>query len=251
MSLAHLGCACSHKIFSLFDSISLFFLMRRRHCRCTTSASHVVRLSLCVPYLSPLVFCCLSSDTDLLLFLYVPYPLGFLTHDAYVNKTMTYDDTTSSRRSTIYPLLTSTTDIILFYSSFVFSSTMMRYLSYRTYRCHFPPGVLGVCKGKAGACCTYTFWRSYQINQSSKVLMKKGDEANCKVVESVIRLGIRTTRTWPRHYSLILTLTPIFSKPLFGDFIRKSTVDGPYSAEQSRKRGGSSPWQARYWRQRF
>jgi len=91
--------------------------MRRRRCRCTTSASHVVRLSLCVPLFISSRLCCLSSDTDLLLFLYVPYPLALLTHDAYVNRTMTYDHTTSSsRRSTI--LLTSTTDIILFYFSF-------------------------------------------------------------------------------------------------------------------------------------
>jgi hypothetical protein len=151
-----------------------FFLTRWRRCRCTTSASHVVRLSLCLPLFISSRLCCLSSDTDLLLSLYVRYPLTLLTHGAYVNRTMTYDHTTSSWRSTIFSLLASTTDIILFYFFFAFSSsTMMRYLSYRTYRCHFPPGGLGVCKGKAGACCTYTFWRSYQINQSSKVLMKK------------------------------------------------------------------------------
>ena len=63
--------------------------------------------------------------------------------------------------------------------------------------------------------------------------------------------NLRTRTRPPRHYSLILSLTPIFLKPLFRDFIRKSTVEGPYSAEQSRKRGGSSPWQARYWRQTF
>src|SRR5882757_7348939 len=87
--------------------------MRWRRCRCTTSASRVVRLSLCVPLFISSRFCCFSSDTDVLLFLYVPFPLALLTHDAYVNRTMTYDHTSSSRRSTI--LLTSITDIILFY----------------------------------------------------------------------------------------------------------------------------------------
>ena len=169
-----LGCAGSHKIFSLFDSIFFFFL-----CGGDTAAVPLVHptlyvyLSVC-PYLFPRL-CCLSSDTDLLLFLYVPYPLALLTHDAYVNRTMTYDHTTSSWRSTISSLLSSITDIILFYFFFAFSSsTMMRYLSYRTYSCRFPPGGLGVCKGKAaGACCMYTFWRSYEINQSSKALMRK------------------------------------------------------------------------------
>ena len=99
--------------------------MRRRRCRCTTSSSHVVRLSLSVSLSISSRLCCLSSDTDLLLFPYVPYPLALLAHGAYVNRTMTYDHTTSSRGSTIYPLLASTTDIILFYSSFTFSSSII------------------------------------------------------------------------------------------------------------------------------
>ena len=129
-----LGCACSPKIFSLFDSILLFFSYAAEtlplYYQCIT---HAVRLSLCVSLFISSRLCCLSSDTDLLLFLYVPYPLGLLAHDAYDNRTMTYDHTTSSRRSTIYALLACTTDIILFYLSFTFSSsTMMRYLSYHT-----------------------------------------------------------------------------------------------------------------------
>jgi len=94
LPLRILGCACLHKIFSLFDSILLFFLMRRRRCRCTTSASPVVRLFVCVSLFISSRLCCLSSDTDLLLFLYVPYPLALLAHDSYINRTMTYDHTT-------------------------------------------------------------------------------------------------------------------------------------------------------------
>ncbi len=95
MPLAHPGvCVLAQNIFIIRLDLS-FFLMRRRHCRCTTNASHVVRLSLCVPLFISSRLCCLSSDTDLLLFLYVPYSLAsFLTHDAHVNRTMTYDHTT-------------------------------------------------------------------------------------------------------------------------------------------------------------
>jgi len=119
MPFAHFGvCVLAQNIFIIRLDLTFFFLMRRRRCRCTISASHVVRLSLCVPLFISSRLCCLSSDTDLLLFPYGPYPHALLTHDAYVNRTMTYDHATSSRRSTIYSLLTSTTDIILFYFSF-------------------------------------------------------------------------------------------------------------------------------------
>ena len=213
MHLAHFGvCVLAQNFFTFRLDLTFFFLMRRRRCRCTTtSASHVVRLSLCVPLFISSRLCCLSSDTDLLLFLYVPYPLALLTRDAYVNRTMTYDHATSSRRSTIYSLLTPTTSIILFYFSFTFSSpTMKRYLSYCTYRCRFPSGRLGVCKGKAGACCTYTFWRSYQINQSSKVLMKNNTKVMRQSCQSAVRLGIKTGLATPRQCSL---LPPRFLKP--------------------------------------
>jgi hypothetical protein len=134
MPFAHPGvCVLAQNIFIIRLDLTFFLL-------CGGDAAAVlpmhptlyVYLSVC-PYLFPRL-CCLSSDTDLLLFLYVPYPLALLAHDAYVNRTMTYDHTTSSR-STIYPFLASTTDIILSYLSFSSSSTMMRYLSYRTYRC--------------------------------------------------------------------------------------------------------------------
>jgi hypothetical protein len=209
------GVCARTKCFHYSTRSYFFFLMRRRHCRCTTSASHVVRLSLSVPLFISSRLCCLSSDTDLLLFLYAPYPLALLAHDAYVNRTMTYDHdhAISSRRSTIHPLLTSTTDIILFYFSFTSSSTMMRYLSYRTYRCRFPPGGLGVCKGRAGTRCTYTFWRSYQINQSSKVLLmrkKKSKEAKL----SIVSLGIKTDlKTGLGLLDTIFSLAPRFLKP--------------------------------------
>jgi hypothetical protein len=89
MPLAHPGGVCARtKSFHYSTRSYFFFLMRRRRCRCTTSASHVVRLSLCVPLFISSRLCCLSSDTDLLLFLYVPYPLALLAHDAYVNRTM-------------------------------------------------------------------------------------------------------------------------------------------------------------------
>ena len=161
-------CACSHKISSLFDSIFLFFL-----CGGDTAAvlpmhpTLYVCLSVC-PYLFPLVFAVSVVIPTSSCFFMSLTPSPSLTHDAYVNRTMTYDHTTSSWRSTNSSLPTSITDIILFYFfAFAFSTTM-RYLSYRTYRCRFPPGGLGVCKGKAGDRCTYIFRRSYQINQRSE-----------------------------------------------------------------------------------
>ena len=213
MPLAHPGCACSHKIFSLFDSTLLFCLMRRRRCRCTTSASHVVRLSLCVPLFISSRFCCLSSDTDLLLFPYVPYPLALSTHDAYVNRTVTYDHATSTWRSTIYSFLTSTTDIILFYFSSTFSSsTMMRYLFYRTYRCRFPPGGLGVCKGKAG-CPLYVYILEKLSNKSKfessyeRPKTKKSNEAKCKGTQTDLRIT-RTLYIRVLQYTELNVLTP-------------------------------------------
>ena len=131
MPLAHPGvCVLAQNLFII--RLGFFFLTRRRRCRCTTSASHVVRLSLCLPLFISSRLCCLSSDTDLLLSLYVRYPLTLLTHGAYVNRTMTYDHTTSSWRSTIFSLLASTTDIILFYFFFAFSSSCATYPIART-----------------------------------------------------------------------------------------------------------------------
>ena len=91
-------------------------------------------------------------------------------------------------------LLLTSTDIILFYFFLYFFSSMMRYLSYCTYRCRFPPGRVrgrgkeGRGKGR-GPLYVYILERSYQINQSSKVLMKKKLR---QVVKSVVREGIDT-----------------------------------------------------------
>ena len=71
-----------------YSTRSYFFFL----CGGDTAAVLPVHPTLYV-YLSVSLFissrlCCLSSDTDLLLFLYVPYLLVLLAHDAYVNRTM-------------------------------------------------------------------------------------------------------------------------------------------------------------------
>jgi hypothetical protein len=105
--------------------------------------------------------CCLSSYTDLLLFLYVLYSLPLLTHDAHVNRTMTYDHTTPSWRSPSLTGLYRYHLVLFFPLRFFFHDALPILLHVPT-----PFSARGVREGKgrrgegnAGARCTYTFWR--------------------------------------------------------------------------------------------
>jgi len=107
MPLAHSGvCVLAQNLFIIRLDLTFFSL-------CGGDAAAVlpvhptlyVYLSVCA-LIYPSRFCCLSSDTDLLLFPYaplIPSP-SFLTHDAHVNRTMTYDHVTPPWRSTTYLL---------------------------------------------------------------------------------------------------------------------------------------------------
>lgn len=69
-------CLLAQNLLIIRLDLTFFFLCGGDAVACTTSAFHVVRLSLCVPLFISSRLYCLSSDTDLLLFLYVRYPLA-------------------------------------------------------------------------------------------------------------------------------------------------------------------------------
>ena len=198
-----LGCACLHKIFIIRLGVTLSHaaetLPLYHHCisLCTS-----ISLSVFLSISSRL--CCLSSYTDLLLFLYVLYCLPLLTH---VNRTMTYDHTTPSWRS---PSLTDLYryHLVLFFPILFFFHDALPILlhvpmPFSTREGKRGRGKEGRGKGR-GPLYVYILERSYQINQSSKVLMKKKLR---QVVKSVVREGIDTqelSKSWSRPLGLII-----------------------------------------------
>ena len=183
-----LGCACLHKIFIIRLGLTLSHaaetLPLYHHC-----ISLCTSISLCVFLSISSRLCCLSSYTDLLLFLYVLYCLPLLTH---VNRTMTYDHTTPSWRS---PSLTDLYryHLVLFFPLLFFFHDALPILlhvpmPFSTREGKRGRGKEGRGKGR-GPLYVYILERSYQINQSSKVLMKKKLR---QVVKSVVREGIDT-----------------------------------------------------------
>ena len=84
MSLAHFGvCVLAQNLFNYSTRSYFFFFFRGGDAAAVLSVHPTcTSISVCAPLFISSRLCCLSSDTDLLLFLYGPYPHALLTHDA-------------------------------------------------------------------------------------------------------------------------------------------------------------------------